>query len=68
MLVLVLFKDQVVKLSCAVQERKAMPQGKSCAASHIYMQTENRNILHTWSKTKLLLHIQHPEDAQLGFY
>lgn len=34
MLVLVLFKDQVVMVSCAVQERKAMPasQGKSCAA------------------------------------
>ena len=66
MLVLVFFKDQVMLLSCEVQERKGMPasQGKSCATSYIYMQIgENKNVPPTQSKNQLLLHIQHPQNA-----
>lgn len=55
-------------LSC--EERKGMSasQERSCATSHIYIEIgENKNVLHTWSKTQLLLHIQHPQNDQWGF-
>lgn len=59
MLVLVFFEDQVMLLSCEVQERKGMPasQGKSRATSHIYMQIgENKNVFRTQSKSQLVTH------------
>lgn len=58
MLVLVFFKDQVMLLSCGVQDRKGMSasQGKSCATSHIHMQiAKSKNVLRTQNKKAALV-------------